>query len=426
MGRIIYLLGFVFFVASSLASGFVSANSEVDTDNDGILDFQQVQLVQDGAISDLWSRWSGYEEYELGVSAYCDYSSDTSEDISGKCAKLSWSVADDFTYSGNDQVSSVIELNQLPYAGLGGSTLNLTREWDLGSVNLSYMKNGYIQFDLKVIESPENQKLWVGLYGNTGVGWLEFDAPEAGIWTTITVAIKDLNAPGGEGPYEGDLSAIWWPFMIDQWDGLESPLVYRLGNISLISHHNGLNSNSEPVDRFPTDAAASVDSDGDGLPDEWNEGQGESDSTTGLTLDAFPLDASETLDTDGDGIGDNADTDDDNDGVDDTSDAFPLNALEGLDTDGDGIGNNADTDDDGDGVPDSFDAYPLDAENSPIKQLDIDGNGQVDALTDGLVILRYMFGFNGDDLINGAVGEGATRTTSAEIEAYLESLIPEL
>jgi len=40
MGRIIYLLGFVFFVASSLVSGFVSANSEVDTDNDGILNFQ--------------------------------------------------------------------------------------------------------------------------------------------------------------------------------------------------------------------------------------------------------------------------------------------------------------------------------------------------------------------------------------------------
>ena len=182
-----------------------------------------------------------------------------------------------------------------------------------------------------------------------------------------------------------------------------------------------------------------LDSDGDGLPDEWNEGQGESDSIAGLTLDAdddndgvsdeldlFPLDPSENMDTDGDGIGNNTDSDDDNDGVDDTADAFPLNALEGLDTDGDGVGNNADPDDDGDGIRDSFDAYPLDAENIPTNQLDIDGNGQVDALTDTLLITRFVFGFTGDVLINGALGEGATRTSSEEIEAYLEALIPEL
>ena len=116
----------------------------------------------------------------------------------------------------------------------------------------------------------------------------------------------------------------------------------------------------------------------------------------------------------------------DNDGVDDTNDAFPLNALEGTDTDGDGIGNNADTDDDGDGVLDSFDAYPLDADNNQIKMFDIDGNGQFDALTDSLLIMRYGFGFSGDELIDDAVGEGATRTSVEEIEAYLEGLTPEL
>jgi len=453
----------------------IGDNVDTDTDNDGILDFQQqVQLVKDGAISDLWNRWSGYEEYELGVSAYCDHSSDTSEDISGKCEKLSWNLIDDSTYSGNGQVSTVVELNQLPYAGLGGSTLNLTRDWDLGSVDLSHMKDGYIQFDLKVIESPENQKLWFGLYGDTGVGWLEFDAPETGTWTTITVAIKDLNAPGGEGPYEGDLSAIRWPFMIDQWDGLESPLVYRLNNISLISHHNGFDSNAQLGDMFPTDPSASADFDGDGLPDEWNEGKGEGDSTTGLTLDSdddndgvsddldlfplnplesmdsdgdgvgnntdsdddndgvddaidhFPYDADETVDTDSDGIGNNADSDDDNDGVDDAIDHFPYDADEAVDTDADGIGNNADSDDDADGIVDSLDRFPLTAYDQSQKLLDIDANGRVDALTDGLVILRYMFGYSGDDLINGAIAEDASRTTSAEIEAYLEALIPEL
>ena len=34
---------------------------------------------------------------------------------------------------------------------------------------------------------------------------------------------------------------------------------------------------------------------------------------------------------------------------------------------------------------------------------DIDGNGEVDALTDGLMLLRYLFNLRGDSLIAGAV-----------------------
>jgi hypothetical protein len=57
---------------------------------------------------------------------------------------------------------------------------------------------------------------------------------------------------------------------------------------------------------------------------------------------------------------------------------------------------------------------------------DIDGNGDIDALTDGLLILRYLFGLQGDTLINGVVAEDATRTTAEEIEAHLETLMPAL
>lgn len=46
------------------------------------------------------------------------------------------------------------------------------------------------------------------------------------------------------------------------------------------------------LDAFPTDAAASVDTDEDGYPDTWNAGQSQSTSTTNLTLDTFPNDAS--------------------------------------------------------------------------------------------------------------------------------------
>jgi hypothetical protein len=56
--------------------------------------------------------------------------------------------------------------------------------------------------------------------------------------------------------------------------------------------------------------------------------------------------------------------------------------------------------------------------------LDIDGNGAADALTDGILILRYLFGFSGATLIDGAVAPDCTRCTAPEIEAYLENLMP--
>ena len=55
---------------------------------------------------------------------------------------------------------------------------------------------------------------------------------------------------------------------------------------------------------------------------------------------------------------------------------------------------------------------------------DIDGNGTSDALTDGLLLLRYLFGFRGDTLINGAIASDATRTTAAAIESRIAASIP--
>ena len=56
--------------------------------------------------------------------------------------------------------------------------------------------------------------------------------------------------------------------------------------------------------------------------------------------------------------------------------------------------------------------------------LDIDGNGQVDALTDGLLIVRYLLGLHGATLTTGAIGFSATRTAATDIETYLQSLKP--
>ena len=55
---------------------------------------------------------------------------------------------------------------------------------------------------------------------------------------------------------------------------------------------------------------------------------------------------------------------------------------------------------------------------------DIDGNGEVDALTDGLLLLRYLFNLTGDSLVAGAIGAGAERSSAADVEAYIISLMP--
>jgi hypothetical protein len=56
--------------------------------------------------------------------------------------------------------------------------------------------------------------------------------------------------------------------------------------------------------------------------------------------------------------------------------------------------------------------------------LDIDGDGVSDPLTDGVLILRYMFGFRGSVLVTGAVDlVDCTRCTAPAIEDYLAGII---
>ena len=51
---------------------------------------------------------------------------------------------------------------------------------------------------------------------------------------------------------------------------------------------------------------------------------------------------------------------------------------------------------------------------------DIDGNGQVDALSDGLLTIRYLLGLRGEPLIKDAVANDCSRCSIAEIEDYLQ------
>jgi len=94
------------------------------------------------------------------------------------------------------------------------------------------------------------------------------------------------------------------------------------------------------------------DDDGDGIPDiadnDWYNTWEFTPST--WKEDKFPTISSEYVDFDEDGIGDNADTDDDNDGYADTNDDFPNDPTEWLNTDKPTVANGGLADWDNDGI----------------------------------------------------------------------------
>jgi uncharacterized delta-60 repeat protein len=98
-------------------------------------------------------------------------------------------------------------------------------------------------------------------------------------------------------------------------------------------------------DKFPLNAAASSDTDADGFPNSWNAACDVACQTdSGLALDNCPSNANaDQLDSDGDAQGNVCDSDDDNDGVADSSDTYPLNPLYSADVDRDTLPDNWET-----------------------------------------------------------------------------------
>ncbi len=114
----------------------------------------------------------------------------------------------------------------------------------------------------------------------------------------------------------------------------------------LIDDNDGI---ADTTDAFPLDPAASIDTDLDGKPDDWNPGQSEVDSTSSPPLVL--------------------DTDDDNDGTSDSVDVFPLDPAAAIDTDGDGL-------------PDDWNPGKTEADSTSVPALLLDLDDDNDGLTD--------------------------------------------
>jgi len=190
-------------------------------------------------------------------------------------------------------------------------------------------------------------------------------------WSTDTVGLSD-SVSGGVGATRAELTCpvaaddstcaavplyVGWSNELDSkgnayWDfgsNNQLPALIVNGRILRDSDADGVLdlyiNDFIKWDAFPLDAAASVDTDGDGQPDSWNvdcdtacqenstlvlDGDIDGDNVIN-SLDAFPLNAAASADTDGDGLPDDwnlscdvncqsasnlvIDTDDDNDGV---------------------------------------------------------------------------------------------------------------
>ena len=70
------------------------------------------------------------------------------------------------------------------------------------------------------------------------------------------------------------------------------------------------------------------------------------------------------------------------------------------------------------GSSEAIAGYLTDADS----ELDIDGDGESKPLTDGLLLIRYLFGFSGDSLISGAIGKGLNAIRLKKLRLILKSV----
>jgi len=263
--------------------------------------------------------------------------------------------------------------------------------------------------------------------------------PEAGETKAHTYHwLHTLRALGQLRTGTGSITADYPAAMVFDHEALRHYVVYNFKAEPLtVTFSDGHSVTAAAGFSVSDNQTQPLDSDGDGVYDD---------------LDVFPANANEWLDTDGDGIGNNADPDDDDDGFSDEAEALdetnPLSRFScktgcfSFDVDeslaakpltdgllvirhlfgfsGAALTSGAVADGAVRGASEEIVLYLTDANS----ELDIDGDGATKPLTDGLLLIRYLFGFTGDALISGAIGAGAERNTADAIETYIQARLP--
>jgi hypothetical protein len=375
--------------------------------------------------------------------------------------------------------ADLIYLDQLDNTAIGSLGDDSFFESPLGGDDLLFGNDGDDTFEWSIVDKGS-------LIIEGGIG--------ADTFRPITLADQVQVVLSDFSPANGDLLDLsgFWDNNLDTFTNLSQGTLNINDVLSLVDSndlmkllYDGSDGSLKTLVSISTNVESLVlidwiDSDGDKL----------SDGNDNCTYYYNPSQS----DFDGDLAGNACDNDDDADGIDDSIDAFPLNDLYSIDSDTDGMPDSweakygldpndpsdATSDQDNDGVTaldeflagtipsgsididgnENYDAltdgllllrgmFGLDGSalvtgtiasdavysnsvdiESRIATLgdlaDIDGNGDIDALTDGLLTLRYLFGLQGDTLINGVVADDATRTSAEEIEAHLEILMPVL
>ena len=224
--------------------------------------------------------------------------------------------------------------------------------WQVGNEDSS---SPDVVFDRSLFVSRDGVT-FIGITADLPIGRILFDEAKGG----DDIGVRAVVIPGPAQDLDADTLTDCYELALGT-----DPLDINTDNDSRLDNE----------DDFPTQRAAILDSDGDGMPDYWLDNCDlVCQVQSGLVLDT---------DDDNDGLGDTAElifgtdplnADSDGDGIPDGSDEFPLVALNAIDTDEDG-------------VPDDCDASCLDLGLSA--DIDVDGDGLIEINDlDGLLAMQ--------------------------------------
>ena len=236
------------------------------------------------------------------------------------------------------------------------------------------------------------------------------------LWPFDSTEWSDADGDGqGDNRDMDDDNDGWWD-SCDQSAWLAAQNASTIEGLNYFPSETGgiASTCPENADAFPNDGTEWVDTDGDGVGNnadidddgqisgnaeapgnnDWTDAEEEACGTDPLDPTSVPAD------NDGDYNCDNVDTDDDNDGEQDSLDAIPTDETEATDTDGDGLGESVDDDDDNDGWTDVDEASCLtDPLNTMEVPTDNDRDGECDLVdgdddNDGVIDLDDAFPYN--------------------------------